>query len=98
MRKNLFLFTIVALLLAIGCKKTELNPQPEGSTGQLTFNTSISQLTKAIHGGAEYKDETFGMFVYALTDDKVWETHKSLDNPVMGDISGRSAIDRKSVV
>ena len=93
MRKNLFLFKIVALLLAIGCKKTELNPQPEGSTGQLTFNTSISQLTKAIHGGIEYADETFGMFVYALTDDTVWETDKSLTNPIMGGADGTSAVE-----
>ena len=93
MKRNLFLFAMVALLLAISCKKTELNPQPGDGTGQLTFKTSVSQLTKAIHNGTEYKNETFGMFAYALTDNKVWATGKSLASPLMGTTAGLTPVE-----
>ena len=73
MKKYLFLLATGAVIFASSCKKKELHPQPEVRGTELAFNTNISQLTKSIFNGAEYADNTFAMYAYALTDNESWE-------------------------
>ena len=93
MKKYLFLLATGAVIFASSCKKKELNPQPEVRGTELTFNTNISQLTKSIFNGAEYADNTFAMYAYALTDNESWSGKPSLSNPIMGATNGSAPIE-----
>lgn len=75
---------IAASLLATGCQKTYVVDEVNTPIG---FEANLGKQTKAIMDDATYKtDHTFGVFAYALTENKTWESNPATDNVVMDNV------------
>lgn len=75
---------IAASLLATGCQKTYVIDEVRTPIG---FDANLGKQTKAIMDGTAYDiNHTFGVFAYALTNNKVWADGATTDNPVMNNV------------
>lgn len=83
--KRLFVFAAVAAsLAAVSCQKTYVIDQVNTPIG---FSANLGKQTKAIMDGTTYDTgHTFGVFAYALTDNKSWETDAATTDAVMNNV------------